>query len=176
MACLSETVVSTYNSARHYYPQDGDSIFLRNVGIYLQVHTTLPPKRWRQYISPKRWYLPASPHGVTTHKMETVCFSETLVPTYKSTRRYNPEHGDSVFLRNVGIYLQVYTALLHRSQTATSSPPCEAQIPSAFIVSNGRTFLQNTKEKWVNLFSSNWIRISPNFTSTNINSVPLLWG
>jgi hypothetical protein len=27
----------------------------------------------------------------TTLKMETVCFSETLVPTYKSTRRYNLE-------------------------------------------------------------------------------------
>jgi hypothetical protein len=26
-------------------PEDGGSMFLRNVGIYLQVHTTLQPKR-----------------------------------------------------------------------------------------------------------------------------------
>jgi hypothetical protein len=30
-------------------------------------------------------------------KMETVCFSETLVSTYKSTRRHNPEERQSNF-------------------------------------------------------------------------------
>jgi hypothetical protein len=28
-----------------FRPEDGDSIFLRNVGIYLQVHTALQPRR-----------------------------------------------------------------------------------------------------------------------------------
>jgi hypothetical protein len=28
----------------------------------------LQPWRWRQYVSPKRWYLPTSPHDVTTQK------------------------------------------------------------------------------------------------------------
>jgi hypothetical protein len=26
------------------------------------------PWRWRQYVPPKRWYIPTSPHGVTTKK------------------------------------------------------------------------------------------------------------
>jgi hypothetical protein len=29
---------------------------------------SLQPWRWRQCVAPKRWYLPTSPHGVTTHK------------------------------------------------------------------------------------------------------------
>jgi hypothetical protein len=29
--------------------------------------------------------------------METVCSSETLVPTYKSTRRYNPKSNIDIF-------------------------------------------------------------------------------
>jgi hypothetical protein len=45
--------------------EDGDSMFLRNVGIYLQV------------------------------KMETVCFSETSVSTYKFTRRNKPRRPTS---------------------------------------------------------------------------------
>jgi hypothetical protein len=59
--CFSET----------FSPKDGDGIFLRNV----------QPKRWRQYVSPKRSAL----------KMETVCFPEMLLSTHESTRRHNPE-------------------------------------------------------------------------------------
>jgi hypothetical protein len=28
------------------------------------------PWRWRQYVSPKLWWLPASPHGLTTHNID----------------------------------------------------------------------------------------------------------
>jgi hypothetical protein len=48
--------------------------------------------------------------------MEAVCSSETLVPTYKSTRdnkpeahHYSPESGGSMYLRNAGTHLQVHT-------------------------------------------------------------------
>jgi hypothetical protein len=34
--------------------------------------------RWRQHVSPKRWYLPASLYGVTTHKKNTVTFNFLL--------------------------------------------------------------------------------------------------
>jgi hypothetical protein len=51
-------------------PEDGDSIFLRNVGIYRRVCTV--------------------PSSVL--KMETACFSETLAYTDESTRRQTPEH------------------------------------------------------------------------------------
>jgi hypothetical protein len=30
------------------------------------------PEDWEQYVPPKRWYLPESPQGVTTHKNNTV--------------------------------------------------------------------------------------------------------
>jgi hypothetical protein len=31
--------------------------------------------RWRQYVHPKRWYLPTSLHGVTTQKTNIVIFT-----------------------------------------------------------------------------------------------------
>jgi hypothetical protein len=50
--------------------EDGGSMFLRHVGTYLQVHTTL--------------------QSTSALKMEAVCSSETLVFFYKSPWRYNP--------------------------------------------------------------------------------------
>jgi hypothetical protein len=55
--------------------------------------------------------------------MKAVCSSEMLVSTCKSARRYNPEehnpeHGRHMFLRNVGIYLQVHRMLLPGRLTA----------------------------------------------------------
>jgi hypothetical protein len=53
-------------------------------------------------------------------QMEALYFSDTLVSTDKSIRCYNPEDplcpedGDSIFIRNVGIYLQVHTVLQAR--------------------------------------------------------------
>jgi hypothetical protein len=38
------------------------------------------------------------------------------------------ESGDSMFLQNVGIYLQVYTASQHRRTTLSSPLPWEPQI------------------------------------------------
>jgi hypothetical protein len=44
------------------------------------------------YVSPKRWYLPTNPRGVTMAlKKETVYFSEMLISTYESTRRHSPK-------------------------------------------------------------------------------------
>jgi hypothetical protein len=40
---------------------------------------------------------------------------------------FSPEDGDSMFLRNVGMYRRVYTAL-QLTRTPTSSPPWEPQI------------------------------------------------
>jgi hypothetical protein len=42
--------------------------------------------------------------------------------------------GDSMFLRNAGVYLQVYTALQPRRTTSTSSPPWEPQISCGIFV------------------------------------------
>jgi hypothetical protein len=36
-------------------------------------------------------YVKYFPISMFSYKMEAVCASETLVPTYESTRRYNPE-------------------------------------------------------------------------------------
>jgi hypothetical protein len=50
--------------------------------------------RWRQFVSPKRWHLPASLKILSPSsalKMETVRVSETLASTGESTRRQNPE-------------------------------------------------------------------------------------
>jgi hypothetical protein len=33
----------------HFSPENGDSMFLRNIGIYLQVHTALQPKNQHQH-------------------------------------------------------------------------------------------------------------------------------
>jgi hypothetical protein len=78
----------------------GDSMFLRKTLIptYAALQPrrpTLQSRRWRQYLSPKRWYLPTNPDGVATQKtnnstvkMETVCFSEELVSAYKPTWRH----------------------------------------------------------------------------------------
>jgi hypothetical protein len=68
-------------------------------------------------------------------KMEAVCSSEMVVPTYNSAQRYCPEDyhrhkniklfssedGSSMFLRNTGIFLQVHTALQPRRPTSTYS-------------------------------------------------------
>jgi hypothetical protein len=82
IVCFSETLVSAYKSTTASQPR-----------------RTLQPWRRRQYVSPKRWYLPTSLHGRTLTKywyspssvhdlitqnntsalkMETVFFSETL--------------------------------------------------------------------------------------------------
>jgi hypothetical protein len=42
---LVDTNVSEENSVSIFSPEDGDGMFLRNVCIYLQVHTALLPSR-----------------------------------------------------------------------------------------------------------------------------------
>jgi hypothetical protein len=46
------------------------------------------------------------------------------------TASFRAEDGGSIFLQNVGIYLQVHTALQPRRPTSTSSPPREPQVSS----------------------------------------------
>jgi hypothetical protein len=41
-------------------------------------------------------------------KMEAVCFSETLVTTYKTTRRHNPEYHNSQGTMNFTCFLCVW--------------------------------------------------------------------
>jgi hypothetical protein len=50
-----------------FKPEDGGSMFLRNVGIYVHVHAALQP-RIPTLTSLKHWYLPTSLHGVQLRK------------------------------------------------------------------------------------------------------------
>jgi hypothetical protein len=50
---------------------------------------------WRQYVPPKRWYLPTSPHGISTQKNNIDIF--TAVRTSNLAQVREIEH-DSVFL------------------------------------------------------------------------------
>jgi hypothetical protein len=55
-------------------------------------------------------YLPASPHDPSSSlKMEAGCFSKTLVSTYKSTRRHNPEEQHRTGLDVVHLILHAFT-------------------------------------------------------------------
>jgi hypothetical protein len=48
---------------------------LRNTGLRDKKPVWSTKWRWRQYVPPKRWYLPTSPHGVTTQKTNTDIFA-----------------------------------------------------------------------------------------------------
>jgi hypothetical protein len=129
--------------------------------IYLQVHTALQPRRPTSTLvstckSTRRYnpedqhrhlFLPASPHGVTTQKtnIDTCIYlqvhtalqprrpTSTLVSTYKSTRRYNPEdqhrhlyvptspHVVTTQKTNIDIFTAVRTSNLTKSQNFASS-------------------------------------------------------
>lgn len=77
---------------------------------------TLQPWRRREHVSPNLWHLPAKLNGSKTQNIsalrtETSCLSETLASTCKLKRRQNPKHfspedGESMSLRNLGIYLR----------------------------------------------------------------------
>jgi hypothetical protein len=94
-------------------PEDGGSSFHRNVSTYLPNYTVssstqkieatgsaetlvsiyqttqchLLPRKWRQQVLPKRWYLSTKLHSVI----------------------FYPKNGDNRFCRNVGTYLPNYT-------------------------------------------------------------------
>jgi hypothetical protein len=75
--CLSASPHAvTTQKTNIFRVEDEGSMFLRNVCVYLQVHTPLQPRK------------PTS----SELKMKAVCSSETLVSNCKSTRRYNPEN------------------------------------------------------------------------------------
>jgi hypothetical protein len=44
--------------------------------VSMLVFCVVTPLRWRQYVPPKHWYLPTSPHGVTNHKTSIDIFTE----------------------------------------------------------------------------------------------------
>jgi hypothetical protein len=73
------TLVSTYKSTWCYYPEDQHwqtAVVQIKVLQDFQIELLqLQPWRWRQYIPPKRWYLPTSPHGVTTQKISIDIFT-----------------------------------------------------------------------------------------------------
>jgi len=106
MAVLTfETLISYYNTTRHHNLEDGNSMYLWNVGILPQHYIASKPWRWRQHGSPKRWHPITTLHGVTTLKrwhpittihgvktlkMEAAWTSETLV-SYNTEWLHNPE-------------------------------------------------------------------------------------
>jgi hypothetical protein len=47
---------------------DGSNALRENSWANMDIMVILQPRRWRQYISLKRWYLPTSLHGVITQK------------------------------------------------------------------------------------------------------------
>jgi hypothetical protein len=65
--------------------------------------------RWRQYVSPKRWHLPTSPHGAKTQKM--------IIRHTEVSASY--EHGKlaqnwgiiSKFKENVSRYLKISVSM-----------------------------------------------------------------
>jgi hypothetical protein len=50
-------------------------------------------------------------------------FFWVLAPCRHTVSIFSPEDGDSIFLRNVGIYRRVYTAPKPRRIASSSSPP-----------------------------------------------------
>jgi hypothetical protein len=180
--CFSETSVSTYESTRYHNPEEEHQHLLlrenlkshnitvifkpwrwrqyvspkrwylptnlhgittqkKNINIYTSVRTSnltilviFKPCRWRQYVSPKRRYLPTNPHGITTQKKNINIYTSVRTSDLTILQLYlSPEDGDSMLLRNVGIYWQVYTASQPRRTTSItlncppsypSPPPC----------------------------------------------------
>jgi hypothetical protein len=49
--------------------------FEDDVLLAFDVVRTLQLWRWRQYVSPKHWYLPVSPHGITACKTNIIIFT-----------------------------------------------------------------------------------------------------
>jgi hypothetical protein len=76
-ASTSEMFVNFYQTTRRYNPEDS------------HLHTRRR-ENLKSYIKYK--LIDVVLLGVSGLKMETVCFSETLVSTYESASRHDPEH------------------------------------------------------------------------------------
>jgi hypothetical protein len=67
---MSHSMTSAVNTAllnHNYFSVSYFYLFLLPFPLHLQGW------RWRQYVSPKRWYLPTSPHGVTIQIIIFIC-------------------------------------------------------------------------------------------------------
>jgi hypothetical protein len=111
--------------------------------------------------------------------MEAVFFSETVVSTYESTLRHNPErlrpeHGDSIFLRNTGIYLRVYTASQHRRTSSSSALKMETEFFSETVVSTYESTRHNSPEQH-RLFPQYPFHHYPNGRSGSLVSIPVTY-
>jgi hypothetical protein len=93
-ARTSETLVNFYQTTRCCNPEDSHVLFKASFTPYGQISDKL-------YKIPKlRTFVNVNEaSAIFSLKMVAVCLSETLVSTYKSTRRYSPEeqHQHNLF-------------------------------------------------------------------------------
>jgi hypothetical protein len=129
-ACFSETSVSTYESTWYHNPEEEHQHLHRRENLKSRNITVIfKPWRWRQHVSPKRRYIPTNLHGITTQKNNINIYTSVRTSNLIILQLYlSPEDGDGKLLRNVSIYLRIYTVSKPRRRTLTSSPPWEPQI------------------------------------------------
>jgi hypothetical protein len=116
------------------------------------------------YIGPNILHLPDTFSHSLPNIVLYILFTNTLIcvvplgweihvwhPYKKEVKLYifSPGDGGSVFLWNVGIYLQVRTALLRRGPTSTSSPPWEPQVSYSFAYFNLYIFKQEIGKRMI---------------------------
>jgi hypothetical protein len=97
VSCLSHKITSIQRRVDLWV--DTNSLEEYSTSIFRQ------PWRWRQYVPPKRWYLPISPHGVTTQETNIDIYSAVRISNryYRNTGTHFFENSDSwwtVSLRN----------------------------------------------------------------------------
>jgi hypothetical protein len=127
-----ETLVNFYQTTRRYNPEDSHLRTHRreNLKSYFmlyqvtcldvsEVNTSvielaLLITNYIEFLMLVVWVV--TPCGLVDRRRYQ-CFGGTYCPIFRA------EDGGSIFLRNVGIYLQVHTVLQPRRPTSTSLPP-----------------------------------------------------
>jgi hypothetical protein len=123
--------VKSFNSKLGYSQvecriEDGGSLFLWNIDVYPWVHTMLQPRRptlscnislENSFIFSVNWWM-AFPVYVDSAWWKHCCSSllwchvdsylDTNVSEKNTVSIFSPEDGDSIFLQNIGICIQVY--------------------------------------------------------------------
>jgi hypothetical protein len=59
-------------------------------------------RRWRQYVSPKHWHLPTSPHGIPTQK--TNIFTNHVLPLFRSYETIHLSTGTFLKFHNLILF------------------------------------------------------------------------